>query len=267
MQVSLLLCLLLAGCGGVAGQSLSIPPVDVADARKPDRPLPASLSLPPGAGPFPVVILLHGCGGLSSSRMNDWAARLNGWGYAALMLDSFTPRGVTTVCAPKLQPLVTPRDRAGDVISAAVYLRSVPGIDPTRIGVLGLSHGGATAAWVTQRRYEAQFPGLLRASVDYYGACRSAETHGTVPLLALAGDDDTWGDPALTCRGFAAQMKSGQPFEVYTYPATVHAFDDPMTMARTVEGHPMAYNHAAAQDSFRRTRAFLDHWLMAARQP
>jgi dienelactone hydrolase len=252
----------LAGCSGLNETTMFIPPVDVAQARKPDRPLTATLLLPPGAGPFPVVILLHGCGGIPASRMVGWTDRLNGWGYAALVLDSFSARGVTTVCAPKLQPLVTARDRAGDVLSAATALRSVPQIDPDRIGVLGLSHGGATAAWVTQRRYQTQFPGLLRASVDYYGPCHSPETQGTVPLLALAGEADTWGYPALSCRAFAAALEPDQPMEVYTYPNTAHAFDDPMSRAMIEEGHPMGYNHAASQDSFLRTRAFLDKYLM-----
>ena len=200
-----------------------------------------------------------------SSSIGTWTARLNGWGYAVVAIDSFTPRGVTSVCAPAKQPLVTAQDRAGDVISTALYLRTVPEIDPARIGVLGLSHGGSTAAWVTQRRYEQAFPGLLRASVDYYGACRSAETHGSVPLLALAGEADDWGQPALTCRVFAGKLQSDQPFEVYTYPNTAHAFDDPLTQMRKVEGHVLAYNHDASQDSFVRTHVFLDKWLGAAR--
>jgi dienelactone hydrolase len=252
-------CLLAAACAGGPG-GLSVPPVEVAGARGAPRPLPASLSLPSGQGPFPVVILLHGCGGLSPS-LGTWAGRLNGWGYATVTVDSFTPRGVTSVCAPANQPLVTPADRAGDVISTAVFLRTRPEIDPNRIGVLGLSHGGATAAWVTQARFEKAFPGLLHASVDYYGPCRSAETHGTVPLLALAGEADDWGNSARVCRAFGAKLRPDQPFEIHTYPDTVHAFDDPMTTMRRNEGHMMGYNHDAAVDSYERVRVFLARWL------
>jgi dienelactone hydrolase len=251
----------LAGCATVSGSSLSIPPRDVAGARKPSNPLTATFALPPGTGPFPVVIVLHGCGGLSPARMDQWTRRLNGWGYAAVVLDSFGPRGVTTVCAPSAQHLVTPADRAGDVISTAVYLRTMPQIDGKRIGVLGLSHGGATAAWVTQRRYADRYPGLLRASVDYYGPCRSPETYGDIPLLALAGDSDDWGNSALACHAFAVKLRPDQPFEVHTYPDTYHAFDDDRSTARKVEGHVLAYNHDAAEDSFIRTRSFLDRYM------
>jgi dienelactone hydrolase len=254
----LVLASFLAGCASVGGSSLSIPPLNVPGARKPSNPLTATLALPPGTGPLPVVIVLHGCGGLVPARMAEWTRRLNDWGYAAVVLDSFGPRGVTTVCAPSAQHLVTPADRAGDVLSTAVYLRSLPQIDGTRIGVLGLSHGGSTAAGVTQRRYERLYPGLLRASVDYYGPCRSPETYGDVPLLALAGDPDDWGNPALTCHAFAAKLRPGEPFEIHTYPDTYHAFDNDHSTAKKVEGHVLAYNHDAAEDSFIRTRNFLD---------
>ena len=108
------------------------------------------------------MIVLHGCGGLGSGQ-RLWAERLNGWGYAALVLDSLGPRGVRSVCAPANQPLVTPTDRASDAISAALWLRGQPTIDPGRIGVLGVSHGGSAAAWVTQVVYEQRYPGLLKA--------------------------------------------------------------------------------------------------------
>jgi dienelactone hydrolase len=258
--LSCLIATIVAGCTSMTGKSLSIPSLDIANARKPPHPLVATLALPPGTGPFPVVIVLHGCGGVSP-RMDVWAARLNNWGYAAVILDSFGPRGVPTVCAESNQHLVTANDRAGDVLSTAVYLRSLPEIDGSRIGILGQSHGGSTAAWVTQRRYEQQFPGLLRASVDYYGVCRSPETHGTVPLLALAGETDDWGYSARVCRDFASKLHADQPIEVYTYPNTYHAFDDSRTVTATSSGHIMAYNAVSAQDSFQRTHAFLDRYL------
>lgn len=199
----------------------------------------------------------------------DLGIRLNGWGYAALLLDSFAPRGVFGggVCPHERQHLVTPQDRAGDVLSAAVWLRTRPDIDDAGIGVIGFSHGGGTAAWVTQRRYEQLYPGLLKASVDYYGSCRNPETHGTVPLLALAGDDDTWGFPALSCRAFAAKLRPDQVFELHTYPGVVHAFDVEQTPDRVMkEGHPIQYNKAAAEDSYVRVKAFLDRYVASPKQ-
>jgi len=250
----------LAGCAANMA-AVAVPVQDVPGSRMPPQPIPAVLALPAGTGPFPAVIVLHGCSGRSSAQQ-VWAERLNSWGYAALIPDSFAPRGVSNVCAPANQPRVTPQDRAGDVLSAALWLRTQPEIDGTRIGVVGFSHGGLTAAWVTQRRYERLYPGLLKAAVDYYGACRSPETHGTVPLLALAGDDDTWGYPALSCRGFAGKLRPDQVFEVQTYPGAVHVFDNVLQQYPiVVEGHPLEYDRQAAEDSFVRVKAFLDRYV------
>jgi len=243
---------------------VSIPVQNVPGSDMPPEPIPGVLEVPDGKAPFPAIIVLHGCGGRGATQQ-VWAARLNGWGYAALIPDSFAPRGVYGgVCAPDRQHLVTARDRAGDVLSAALWLRTQPQIDGARIGVIGFSHGGWTAAWVTQQRYDRLFPGLLKASVDYYGPCRSPETQGPVPLLALAGEDDTWGFPALACRGFAGKLRPGQVFEVYTYPGAVHGFDNAMMPYHTVSfGHPAGYDRAGAEDSFVRVRTFLDRYVGA----
>lgn len=243
-------------------ETVAVPVQSVPGSRLPTEPIPGILELPDGKDPFPAVIVLHGCGGRGAAQQ-VWAGRLNGWGYAALILDSFAPRGVFGgVCAPNRQHLVTNQDRAGDVLSAALWLRTRPEIDGQRIGAIGFSHGGGTAAWVTQRRYDLLFPGLLKASVDYYGACRSPETHGTVPLLALAGEDDTWGFPALSCRGFAGKLRPDQVFEVHTYPGAVHDFDNAMMPYRGSNlGHPTGYDQAGAEDSFVRVKAFLDRYV------
>ena len=259
------LCIVLSEAMQAQAQShvtyVTIPVSAVASARPPSEPLSGQLLIPSGNGSFPVVIVLHGCGGLAANE-TIWADRLNGWGYAALILNSFAARHVPSVCAPAYQSLVTPVDRAGDVMNAAAWLRTVPPVDGNRIGVLGLSHGGSTAAAVTRADMQRASPGLIKAAVDYYGACRDASVHGTVPLLALAGEDDTWGFPARSCKEFGARLRPDQPFEVYTYPGVVHGFDNPRGGAfRMNEGHPIQYNPAAAEDSYVRVKTFLDRYV------
>jgi len=251
--------LALPACGArlPAPDAVSIPPIAVERSRMPDEPIPAVLKLPAGKGPFPAIIVLHGCGGLGASQL-VWAERLNRWGYAALIPDSFTPRGVSRVCEPDAQGLVTIRDRVGDIGSAAAWLRTQPTIRPRHIGVLGLSHGGATAVLATEQRY-ADFG--LRAAIDYDGPCVDPEVHGDVPILVLAGEADDWGHPARRCLDYAHVVGSGEVINVVVYPGVYHAFDNP-EMPRTVSnGHVMEYNRAAAQDSEAKVRDFLERWV------
>lgn len=257
-----LLVLTVAGCGlreppaPSAADEVLIPSMEAPNTRMPNDPIPAQFKLPPGNGPFPAVIVLHGCAGLGPSQL-IWARRLNGWGYAAIIPDSNSPRGVARVCEPEKQALVTPLDRVGDVGSAAAWLRKQPRIDPNRIAVLGLSHGGATAELATEQIYSSF---RLRAAIDYYGPCVDPAAHGTVPLLVLVGDSDDWGQPALRCQAFGAALRPDQPFEIHVYPDVFHAFDNPAMTRSVSNGHVMEYNRSAAEDSFKHVHAFLDHW-------
>ena len=84
------------------------------------------LLTPQGAGPFPAVVVMHGCDGISA-HTRRWADRLVSWGYAALIVDSFRPRGLTNVC--KQGALLPGYARAGDAIAAKAYLQSLPNVD------------------------------------------------------------------------------------------------------------------------------------------
>ncbi len=58
--------------------------------------LTGSLMKPAGNGPFPAIVMLHGCAGIEATH-NTWASRLKSWGYVTLIVDSFGPRGVGNV--------------------------------------------------------------------------------------------------------------------------------------------------------------------------
>src|ERR1019366_1462089 len=97
---ALVLLVLITGCGSlqrpieaIGPDGGGIPPHAVPGARSAPFPIPATFIVPPGKDPFPVVIVLHGCSGRGPSQLT-WASRLIGWGYAVLIPDSMTARGV-----------------------------------------------------------------------------------------------------------------------------------------------------------------------------
>ena len=103
----------------------------------------ATIVKPDGAGPFPLVIMLHGCGG-RRGFLDDWAARVKAAGWASLIIDSLRPRRIgrtaalATVCTGALLP---GRERAGDLYAAMNWARSLSWVDQTRIVAAGWSHG------------------------------------------------------------------------------------------------------------------------------
>src|SRR5215475_14493176 len=65
-----------------AKESLVVPVTDPAPVN-----LQAELYTPSGSGPYPTVVVMHGCGGVGPN-VPAWAMWLRSEGYAALVLDS-----------------------------------------------------------------------------------------------------------------------------------------------------------------------------------
>ena len=105
--------------------------------------LTGQLYRPDAAGPAPAVVLMHGCGGVWSLQ-REWARRLQSWGYVALVLDSFGPRGVEAIC-PELDSGQPHQGnyvaRVFDAYGAHGYLSALDVVDAERIALLGWSHG------------------------------------------------------------------------------------------------------------------------------
>jgi dienelactone hydrolase len=220
------------------------------------------VSKPEGPGPFAAVIIAHGCFGTDTNNYS-WAKRLNSWGYAVMIVDSFTSREVSTVCeSPKK---VSPVARAFDIYGAAAYLRKQPFVIPTRIGVIGFSHGGWTALYVAQEYFpeRAREP-AVQAVVSFYPWCEKSRLKTTgVPLLVLAGQEDKW-TPVSRCRKFIKAQKSGygENIMLKVYDRAYHGFDDSDLVTPVIyDGYTIQYNEVAATESIAETRSFLARYL------
>lgn len=129
--------LALVGCAGTRVEfpaTRVYPPPSgklVADVFRPDRP-----------GPMPAVVLLGPCGGVTDHEYG-WAARLRDRGYVVVVVQSLASRGVTNVCRGEV-PKVT--HVARDALAALRWLSVQPGVDATRVAVMGWSHGARRGA-------------------------------------------------------------------------------------------------------------------------
>lgn len=237
-----------------------------------------------GTGPRPAVVSLHGCGGLLDDRGRPGRNRLRVAEYFnverihVLLLDSFTPRGVKSICeTPVSRRSIQYEDRRDDAFAAIRWLAGRPGVDASRIGVIGYSHGGGTVLSVLDRTESAVRgqPFQPRAAVAFYPPCsryvRMWRYEIGAPLLLMIGELDDW-TPAHHCVSLHARVTRAQPdpsFELIVHPGSHHGFDGygPVTLRRglptrtgaaTVGANPEARDRA-----LRRTFEFLSAHLGA----
>jgi dienelactone hydrolase len=255
--------------------------------------IPVTLLKPDGAGPFPAVVIMHDCSGLgprSSGAPDRWAKDLLSQGYVVLIPDSFTTRGhaggVCTNASPS-RAEVNPFRRVRDAYAALAYVRTLPYVNGSRVGLMGGSHGGTTtlASMVAPesnkdplaRDKSAGFAGAVALYPDcarQFGRWR-ADLSGiyqpVAPLLILIGQNDDW-TPAESCRKLAeAAQKAGYPVTIKIYPGAHHSFDSnnpvryvparinvnsPSGRGATTGGNPQAW-----EDSIREVRAFFAQYL------
>lgn len=205
------------------------------------------------AGPYPAVVVLHGCGGISSHSA-DIADRIGSWGYVALTVDSLGPRDIASHCGGGWF-----LEQAFDAYAALRYLSQLEFVDPARVAVLGQSMGGAAALDAVDRDLVAQyFEEHFRAAIAYYPVCAIPAASMTAPTLVLIGEADDW-TPAERCRDMVKHARpDGATVVLTVYPGAYHAFDvaEFKPGVRSL-GHWLEYDEPAARDAEQKVRAFL----------
>jgi dienelactone hydrolase len=203
--------------------------------------------------PYPAVVVLHGCSGISShsAAISD---RLGSWGYVALTIDTLGSRGLPSRCGGGHR-----LSQASDAYAAMRYLAALEDVDANRIAVLGQSMGGSSALFTVNRDFLArEFPERFGAAVAYYPACEIPAASLTAPVLILIGDKDEW-NPADQCRRMVEKAQpGGAPIALTVYPGVHHAFDvAALKPGVRSSGLWIEYNEAATKDAEAKVRAFL----------
>ncbi|WP_395714565.1 dienelactone hydrolase family protein [Reyranella sp.] len=242
--------------GGASAQGVRFPGVAIGSSQAGPE-IDGWMYRPAGAGPYSGIVLAHSCSGVSS-HTGAWGKLLASWGYVVVAPDSFGPRGEKSVCGRGR--VVSPSMRVVDIAGAMDFLNAQPFVRRGDIGLIGHSHGGATALRAVQRSYGLAARGL-KAAVAYYPGCYAQfDRDVAVPLLVLIGDKDDW-TPADDCRRLqAAGFARPDLVQVVYYPDAHHSFDSraPDRTLTVADGksHRLAYDPSAAPDAEARTRAF-----------
>jgi dienelactone hydrolase len=220
------------------------------------------LSFPRGNGPFPVVILLHPCGGLDPiaiTALQAHARELVSNGFATLILDSYGPRNLTRgkACDKWMGSF-----RRDDAFNAMAALQRHAKISKENIFLLGLSDGANAALLSAKGGPNAQF----NAIAAYYPGCeKMLGGVGYVyksPTIVFVAEKDDWTPPAECIKSKSPGVVTGAEFEVISYPNAHHGFDQPQP-TRKYKGHTLAYNREATVDSRKRFIEFFTRNLTA----
>ena len=178
---------------------------------------------PQGAGPFPAIVVIHEWMGL-----NDWvkqqASLFAEHGYVTLAVDLYRGQVATDPETAHELMRALPQDRGVRYLTSAVaYLKTLPYVNPNRLGAVGWCMGGSFAMQL------AIAEPSLRAVAINYGAL---ETDPAQLKKIHAAILDNFGalDHGITpedVQNFAAAMqKIGHPVDVKDYPDAGHAFQN-----------------------------------------
>ena len=200
----------------------------------------AAIFVPDGAGPFSVVIYLHGSSGLGTAQL-QWLPRLASAGYlvvAGCYLGSANP--IAFMSCDGLPPS-DPKDVTAIATGYDALVRTAAALGPARggsIGLVSISFGAGVAL-------DATDPSVAAIVADSgYGSGPSYA--GNAPVLFLGLTDD----PRVSHAGLVAYEQAtsaaGKPTESHYYDGS---------------GHTATLQPATADDAIQRTIAFLDEHL------
>jgi dienelactone hydrolase len=215
-----------AGIACAAGEAVVFP--------GPGLELAGRLYRPGGDGPFPAVVMLHGCSGMwarsgePTASFVFWAEHFRTRGYVALLVDSFGPRGEKEICTQATRKVSPAADRPRDAHAALRWLAARGDVDARRIHLMGWSNGGSTVLHALR----PDGPGRgetgprFRSAVAFYPGCASlakTEYRPTAPVLIQSGGADDW-TLARHCESLAARAPKGM-VDIDVYPGALHGFD------------------------------------------
>lgn len=229
-----------------AGAAHAAPAPQQVDIPSGKLTLHAQLYRPGGDGPFPTVIALHGCGGLSGQggamlpRYRDWSEQLLKAGYAVLWPDSFGSRDAGPQCREKDRKVLARRERVADIAAAHKWLLAQGWTARGRISLIGWAHGASAVLWAVRpqlagRGTEPDY----RSAIAFYPECRISSRTGwsaRVPTLLLIGaSDDVASVPQCKQMVDGARGRSALT-RIVVYPSAAHDFDRADLPLRALDG-------------------------------
>jgi dienelactone hydrolase len=250
----------LAAAPGTIVEQLSFDTNAAAPLVKPVK-IKASLYLPRKASPVAAMVIISGSGGVNDWTELYYARELARNGIAALVVDSFGPRGVRSTVQD--QTLVTYWEMENDAFAALAMLRKDKRIDPAHIGIMGQSKGGLiaqNAAFTVRQNWRRT--GALAFDVHVPITSDCAVQHRTVlttgkPIFFMFAELDDY-DLVKPCLDYIKRIRVAGNTQVVEkiYKGAHHNWEDVI--------HPVTY--LARAENYSKCDAILEdsgEWVMA----
>jgi dienelactone hydrolase len=201
-------------------------------------PLPGTLTIPIGSGPFPAVVLVHGSGPADrdtsfgpNKPFRDLAHGLASRGVAVLRYEKRTRQFAAKIAA--LKQFTVKEETVDDAVAAVRLLRKTDRIDPGRVFVLGHSLGGMVAP-----RIALAAGGDLRGLIIMAGAVRSLQQALVEQSRYLALADGTISpEEQKQIDQFAALEAKVRTMQATDPPVTVAAMSAPASYLVDLRGY------------------------------
>jgi dienelactone hydrolase len=266
----LVLALTLAGGGVQAGGP------DTVEFKDGDITLKAMVYKPEGAGPFPAVVAMHDCAGLTNpagriaSKYREWALLLIHDGFIVLFPESYGSRGLGNQCNVRNRSVHPEHELVEDANASRRWLSQQPDVQADHISLLGWSNGASSVLWTVRPHRKTDDKPDFRSAVAFYPVCRRLEStawSARIPTLILIGGADDVTSPQ-DCENMVAGAKGRSArITIMVYPGALHDFDHPNRPPQLRTGYAVSAdgtgrihtgtNTAARADSIKRVPQWL----------
>jgi dienelactone hydrolase len=229
--------------------------------------------VPSGAGPFPTLIAIPGCSGISADdpafensnpdlqeddllfrrHYRTMASKFRDQGFAVYLIDVHKAESVLTACAGEIQS-----EKLAEYISAATaWVAEQPRVEESKIHLIGWSMGGrGVLEWLHGPRKSAK---NLKSAIAVYPGCDEAsDLTIQIPILMLLGGADDIAEPAI-CEELVQSAVVKDQIVLKVYPGARHGFDieDAPPLVDIGGGMTVGYQRSASEASWNEILSFL----------
>ncbi|HEX9462005.1 MAG TPA: dienelactone hydrolase family protein [Alphaproteobacteria bacterium] len=132
----------------------------------------------------PVVLYMHGCGGMNQENDIPWARYVASQGFIVVAPDRFARANKEPSCWPARNPAVMPM-RLEELAYALAQIKASPWADPANVFVMGFSEGADAVG-------ESRIGGIRGAIISSWTCQRVPDISlpAGIPVLSILWDDE-----------------------------------------------------------------------------